>query len=253
MSSKLKFVVEKIPKKISPCPIVQAGLELRFEPKAGLPYEAVSGMLFNHIEGMFPKMEPLPIMELPAIIRTQDRELKFKPHYILSKDNFNLKIGPCCFFVSCETKYVGWSKYFELVKDVFNRLNNSRFLESKKRIGLCYISFFKDINIFEKIDVNLSIAKNCFLKKKNTLESQFDEDEFLCGLKLSNDVTLIGKRSQDVSVQNKEQGSIVEINIIKEKDLENFEKIVADAHNIEKKIFFSILKQEFLDEYNPQY
>jgi len=58
----------KIPKKIDPCPIVEAIVEIRFD--SNLPGDAIFGVIYNQFKEDYPKFTKLPILQLPEAIRS---------------------------------------------------------------------------------------------------------------------------------------------------------------------------------------
>lgn len=71
-----------LPKTIDPCPIVDALLEIRFQTLTHP--NAVFGLIYNELQKDFPKVENLPILQLPDAIRASDPNFKFKPQYKLA-------------------------------------------------------------------------------------------------------------------------------------------------------------------------
>ncbi|MCE2887858.1 MAG: TIGR04255 family protein, partial [Pseudanabaena sp.] len=78
--------MQSIPKKITPCPILQAVVELRFETV--LPSDAVFGILYSLLSSQYNTFEKLPILQIPEILRSQDPNLRYQPAYKLIDDNF---------------------------------------------------------------------------------------------------------------------------------------------------------------------
>jgi len=69
----------KLPLKISPCPIVEALLEIRFTTV--IHPDAVFGLFYNALKSDFPKVDNLPILQIPDALRATDPNLKYKPLY----------------------------------------------------------------------------------------------------------------------------------------------------------------------------
>ena len=69
----------QIPKKITPCPILEAIVEIRFEPEE--PDDAIFGIIYNQFKKSFPEIEKLPILQIPDQFRSKDPNLIYKPHY----------------------------------------------------------------------------------------------------------------------------------------------------------------------------
>ena len=55
--------MNKLPIKISPCPIIEAAVELKFS--SDLPKGAVFGVLYNSLKDRFGNVEQLPTSMLP--------------------------------------------------------------------------------------------------------------------------------------------------------------------------------------------
>ncbi len=87
--------MEKLPLSINPCPIIEAIFEIRFE--SSFPGDAIVGIVYNRFKAEFQNVTQLPVLQLPAAIRTQDPNLKFSPHYKIENNNFIIQIGPNVF------------------------------------------------------------------------------------------------------------------------------------------------------------
>ena len=94
-----------LPVSISPCPIQEAVVEIRFSTTK--PADAVFGILYAKVNQNFTSTNPLPILQIPEAIRSQDPNLTYQPHYVLSRGDLNLKIGPKVLVFSCVAPYSG--------------------------------------------------------------------------------------------------------------------------------------------------
>lgn len=240
----MKLEIEKIPKKITPCPITEAVVELRFESE--VPADLVSALIYNGVRTFFPSLEKLPVMELPAAIRDSDPNLRFSPHYKASNKDFTLQIGPRSFSVFCPKEYKGWNQFFDQITSVYNVINQLSVINKPIRIGLRYISFFEKINIFEKIKIELNLASISLINENNVLRTEFNQKEFKHTLQIANGALF----------NNRVKGSSIDIDVSKEGSpivLSDFLKLVEQAHEAEKQLFFGILKDDFLKEFNPEF
>lgn len=236
--------IDRVPKSINPCPIADAIVELRFD--SSLTSEVMLALVFNELKTKFPKIVALPIMELPAFVRDTDPNLRFSPHYRLDNNDYVVQIGPKCFSIACPKEYKGWTNYSEQIKWTFNKLKNLNCIEKPLRLGVRYINFFENCNIFEKIRIILNIADNSLLSYQNVLRSEFDVDNFHCVVQLTNLAMLSDQKTK---------GSSIDLDVICEnlEDIAMFEEVINRAHELEKKLFFSILQSDFLNEFNPEY
>jgi uncharacterized protein (TIGR04255 family) len=233
----------KLPKKISPCPIAEAIVELRFDAK--VPSEALMGIVYERFKEKYPGFEPLPIMRLPLDLINSLPNLNYAPHYKFTNQNYILQLGPKCFSIVCPKDYTGWDKFAEEIKWVFGQIKNLKIIEKPLSLGVRYINFFERVDIFEKIKIDLSLAENSLVKNVNTLQTEFKYDNFQCVIRITNHSYLKGVT----------KGSTIDIDLISDQNLNSldFENIVFSAHELEKKCFFGILTEEFLSQFNPEY
>ncbi|NJW55502.1 TIGR04255 family protein, partial [Salinimicrobium oceani] len=101
----------KLPKRIDPCPIVDALVEIRFSTK--INSNAVFGLIYNSLQPEFESVENLPIQQLPEPVRSSDPNLRFKPHYRVKSENFIVQIGPDVLTISSHPNYLGWTRFSE--------------------------------------------------------------------------------------------------------------------------------------------
>ncbi|MEZ4947342.1 MAG: TIGR04255 family protein [Cyclobacteriaceae bacterium] len=239
----------EVPKKIDNCPIVDSVVELRFE--SSIFPNAVFGLIFNSLQKDFPKVEKLPILQLPEQLRDSDPNFRFKAQYrLISDDGFSVQIGPDVLVMGSPMPYPGWSGYFEKIKLVIERVYQTGVIKKVIRLGVRFINFF-DIDIFEQINLDITI-NNATHKPQNTqLRTELTKNGFLNTLNIANNAKQ--------SIQNNKQrvGSIIDIDTFKEYRNEDFKKIyeseIENAHNSEKEIFFSLLREEYLKKFNPEY
>lgn len=230
--------INLIPRKINSCHIADAIVELRFD--SNLTSETILAIVFSAFKEKFLSIVALPIMEFPAFVRDTDPNFKFSPHYRLTNNDFIIQIGPKCFSIACPKDYKGWSLYFEQIKWAFSSLAKLNVISKPLRLGVRYVNFFENCNIFEKIKLSLALANNPLLYYQNVLRTEFDFESFHCVMQLTNMAMLAG---------NNTKGSSIDIDIICEErldDISTYEGIVSSAHEIEKKIFFNILQDDFL-------
>ncbi len=127
---------------ISPDPVINAVVELRFESVH--PKNAVYGLLYNELKSNFKQQSSLPIMQLPEELRLQAPNLKFKPWYQLSGEKILLQVGPDVIAINCDCSsgYIGWSKFYSLIEEINTSVIHSGVVKTITRVGIRFISFF---------------------------------------------------------------------------------------------------------------
>ncbi|MBU0634461.1 MAG: TIGR04255 family protein [Candidatus Omnitrophica bacterium] len=243
------MTTKKLPKKIKNCPIVEAIVELRFESL--LPRDAVFGVIYDKFKTDF-SSEPksLPILQIPETMRSQDPNLIFKPHYQLIDERFIFQIGPKVVSFSIKDDYVGWSAFSSRIKIYFDKIKELKIVNKSQRLGLRYINFFNNINIFDKIKLEMVLDKKPLASKNLYIKTTIESNGFLNTLQVSNDAML-----QRSNIPTK--GSIIDIDTYCEKDgkeiIENIDDLLEKGHIEEKFLFYDLPTPEFLKELDPIY
>jgi len=237
--------MQAIPKKISPCPILESVVEIRFETL--FPSDAVFGMLYSRLSDQHKTFEKLPILQIPEILRSQDPNLRYQPVYKLIDDDFWVQIGSNVISIVNVKGYVGWTLFSERINVVLKHLNDSKIISKITRFGIRYISFF-NLDIFEKINFNLTLNGNTFPTEQLVLRSLLKREDFLINLQVANK-TIVNDFT--------EMGSIIDIDtFLEDEDLTIYDiqsSLLERSHLEQKKLFFGILNEEFLASLNPEY
>jgi len=233
-----------LPKKIDPCPIVESIFEIRFN--SSLPEDAIFGILYKQLRDEFPKFEQLPILQLPAKLRSQDPNLKFSPHYKTQKDNFIIQIGPRSFSISNVGEYLGWDVFSQKIYSMYKQVKTSDVIENIERVGLRYINVLEGINVFEKSNFVLSLKENPIIQK-TTIKTEMTSEKGFCQFNVvSNAETTVGGKIL--------LGSVIDIDSVV--DMGKFSDIreaVEYAHDKEKELFYEILEDKYIKTLNPIY
>jgi|SRR5690606_23903151 len=232
-----------LPQSINPCPILDALFEIRFT--TNIYPSAVFGMIYNALKDDFPKVEDLPILQLPEAIRANDPNLKFKPHYRISNDGFVTQIGPDVVSISSFPKYSGWSEFSSQIFSILNKIENIGIVNSVTRIGIRYINFFEN-DIFKDIDLKICIGDDHIAYQNTVVRTEIEQGSFKSSLQVANNAK-----------HNNKLGSIIDIDTFTDLNLNDFfahkESLISDGHNKEKELFYSLLTENFLKTLNPIY
>lgn len=239
----------QLPKKIDPCPIVDSVVEIRF--KSNTYPNAVFGLIYNALKEYYPRVEKLPILQLPEQLRDTDPNFKFKAHYkVLSTDNYSVQIGPEVLVIGAPSSYPGWQDFSRRIYSIIDNIIQSGIIQSITRLGIRFINFFED-DIFHNVNLEIRMNGDRMNLRNTVLRTEVEKNSFFNTLQIANNAT---NTANNRSIS----GSIIDIDTFKNYSSDiSFEGIYQDeietAHNTEKEIFFELLKEEFLNKLNPTY
>lgn len=237
-----------IPTKITPCPIVEAIAELRFVTT--LPDDAVFGVIYNKFHNEFDETEKLPVLQLPEAIRSQEPNLIYSPYYKLHKSDYIMQVGPKVFSLANVKEYLGWNTFSDKIKETFEKLSELGIVDRIERVGLRYINFFADINIYEKSMLQIQLEDKNLFKNDNKLTIVMKTGDFASKLIMVNNAQVKLQIPDKIA-----KGSIIDIDVSLERKIKfkNINELIENAHKEEKKLFFSLLNPAFLKTFNPKY
>lgn len=233
-----------LPKSLENCPLIEAVVEIRF--KSSFPHNAIFGIIYNSLKQDFKEVSNLPILQIPEPARRADPNLKYKPLYKISNENFVVQIGPDVISISSFPKYAGWKSFSKVILEILEKIKNLKIISTIERLGIRYVNFFEN-NIFENIKLEYKIPAIETKNRNTTIRTEFPQKKFTSALLVTNTAKL---------PLNKE-GSIIDIDVYKTTGLKDFfrdmKALVDEAHQKEKELFFGLLKEEFLETLKPKY
>jgi uncharacterized protein (TIGR04255 family) len=236
-----------IPKKITPCPIVDCAIELRF--RTSVEPGAVFGIVYSAFKNEYPNVDKMPILNLPEQIRLIDPNLVYQPWYRLRNGGFILTIGPRRVGLGKIGEYPGWSLFSDHLYRMVETIRRLVIVDEVERIGLRYINFF-DFDIFNKIRLAVSINDISVTHNQTLVRVVIPGQHYKSQMHVTN------KGSITVEVKHR-TGSVIDIDTYLETDLKDFFQnstpIIEEGHNEEKEVFFSLPKDDFLQTLNPEY
>jgi uncharacterized protein (TIGR04255 family) len=237
----------KLPKKITPCPIIDAVVEFRFNSK--LNQNAVFGIAYQALTSDYPRVKELPILQIPSNIRSSDPNWIFQPHYQLTKgiNSFVVQIGPNVVSLTKPGEYPGWNAFLLELQNVLKKLQNANLINSFIRVGIRCVDFF-DSDIYDNIHLSISLKGTPIEAKQTNLTSIIPHGNYLSRLVIVNNT--------NVQVNgNLRFGSVIDTDTYYDKDFQfdNAIQFAEDCHLIQKQLFFSLLKEDFLQHFNPEY
>jgi uncharacterized protein (TIGR04255 family) len=241
-----------IPKALSWDPILEAVAEIRFGPTAPSADELFVGMVYSEFKESFPKVENLPVSNVPREIRVQDPELMYRPHVRLSGPTGAIMLGPRVAAMTNQRPYLGWESFQPQALRLFSFLMGTGQLQKIERISVKYVNivpFDKVPSDSKLIDADLYLGGHNLLDLPTTVRTEIEADGFVTVVQVLTKAT-----AKSVS-KEKFEGMILDIDTISRGaiDLSSgvLEQKLNHAHGLEKDLFFRILSRSAIESMGP--
>jgi uncharacterized protein (TIGR04255 family) len=122
-------------------------------------------------------------------------------------------------------------------------------IENVTRTGIRYVSFFEEVNIFEKIKLNIQYDSKGLSGENTLFTTDVKGESFTRRLTVQNNSLLQKDNIQKL-------GSVVDIDAFNTDsidELSNIVDLIDTGHKEEKELFFDLLNADFIETLNPKY
>ncbi len=213
----------------------------------------VFALIYGKLKDDFPKIEALPLSEMPASLRDTEPDLKYQPAYKLHyKDNENIVLQICAKAVgfSFTPEYCGWKDFSSFVKRYLNVIYETGVIDRVLRIGFRVINFI-DGNVFdgEKIKLKIHLGVEEIPYKETSIKTVFSNGEYHSTVSIVNNAQLGNNKPARL-------GSVIDVDTFSvtcERFFDNASVFLESIHNSEKSVFFSLLTDNYLESLHPEY
>lgn len=249
----------KIPIKIQPDRIKDSIVQVFFT--SDLPFELLIGYFHRVlIKEQFHYISQPNIINQGLIEKqqqaNQEININLSHLFVNDKKTVKLQIHPNkSLSFNNISAYIGWAAYSEYIDRVLNTLINADLIKSVNRVGVRYISEFQNINILDKIKFNYdtSFPGSPITTSQSNLR-WIDGDKRI-SMNIASGIPVHGiVNDKGLEV---EFISLIDVDVIKSDfdsiKLDSIIEIISATHNKQKEVFFSLLKEDFLNELNPVY
>jgi uncharacterized protein (TIGR04255 family) len=241
------LLAHRVPQRILECPIAEAIVEVRFESK--VPEDVIVGLVYNALKESYPTVQQLPILQLPAAIRRADVNLASQPHHRLQGHETIVQVGPRMLSVATTGRYPGGQTFKAAVVDVFRRVEPLGIIDMVTRFGTRYVNIFQ-ADVLPRMNLQLGLGDIDLRETSSFVRTSIATPGFNTLLQFGNDIS--------VSDVKREGGrSFIDLDTtLVEADGEFFGQIpelIHRSHVTTKKLFFGMLRQDFIEELGPQY
>lgn len=239
--------LEKLPARISPCPILEAVMEIRFV--TGEEWALLPGLLYTQIKERYPKSEKLALAQMPEEFLRNDPLLSYSPRMRFIGEGFVIQFGPRVVSLLTRGDYPGWRRIKEELCWLLERLEVAGFIYEGERLGMRYIDFFEE-DIFSRLVLDVRSDGQAVSGVEMNFATVFRRGDLTARLLLNNGA-MVTRGNEVVS------GSILDLDVWMEASgfdlFGNAAERFEDAHRCNKEIFFGLLNADFVDSLAPEY
>lgn len=235
----------KLPIEITPNPLVTSTIELRYTSL--IP----SNTLFPTVYKAF--MEDLPNFEpsnLPPEIKSSNPHFKYAPDYVLSNENYKLSFSNSVLTFEHVSEYQFWKNYFPFVSKCFNTFFKIVQTEFIERIGVRYAS------VLDKTESASQVLVSVPSVTLQNYNQKFEHHRTIIKVDNINLLLQIFDKAKAVKNEQPISGVYIDIDAYFDEKIAPNETVlntIDRLHFEQKKLFFSLLKEEYIETLNPKY
>ena len=247
-----KRFLMKIPRKITPDRIRDSIVEIRYN--TDIPFEALIGIFYQAVNGSFKYTNrPLGKQQFPIVSSLpQEITLSLGGLSLFHNDRIKVQLQPNSIIFNCVNDYIGWENYKTEIENTMTIFSAIIKIDNYTRIGMRYISEYANHDLVDCVKFSFTFGLPEIKSETYSFRSEFKWEEYKIILNLNNKLLIVKEHGNQPTPT-----SIIDIDVIDESVNENdlktllikFEKI----HSKEKDVFFSILKEGFLETLKPEY
>lgn len=232
---------------LSNSPIIEASVEIYCT--FNIPNDAVIGVIYTTLTEhkiAIKALNKLPICNIPEEIRKSDINLRDKPTHQFICDEGVILVGNNTLSFGVLPPYKSWITFQSFIKKVIKYIRDAQIIKGLSRISIKYLNFFKDNNIFDNINLKISLNNNIINNPSTVFKTEIiTKSDSIIVLQITNGVHV---KNQLLKLDN--NGSLLDLNVVSKKiSLDTLETVIENAHTEAKELFFKLLKSDFVKEF----
>lgn len=249
--------VEKgLPTKLEFQVIIDAIFEIRFNA-----HQAVADLLPGTLLQLFgtpPRVERLPLADVPQQIRIQQPELAHQPITRLVWPSHAIFVGERMLGIACTVPYPGWKEFKRIITTLINHLAEINIFEAPNRFSVKYVDFLPTEKFPESMKVlnwSLNVGESSLEGESVSLKSQQKVGDFVVVRDIHSraEVQVQGCPKQNGILLATDVARIQENNKAWPEFLQSFDVEVDALHDEGKRQFFTCLTKEAIEILKPTY
>ena len=243
--------MDKLPVKLEQDTIVNAIFEVRFTSRTELVSNILLGMLFKEYGAEFPKIEKTNLSEIPQQILETDPRLRYAHYYKLHGEQYSLMVGEHVFSLSCNRPYEGWLAFREKILQLLFFVNGTGVIDAVQRFSLKYSNIVSvdDDTTLEKFLVGVTVGDFEVQNQPIVLHTEIKYDDYINIIDIKTNIIA------SIKGEGEFKGVVFDVDTIHKGGYKDFwqeiDDLLEEAHMVEKKVYFGLLKPETIDRLGP--
>ena len=235
--------------------IVECVFEMRFiDPVPGVA-DLLPGIVFGKHPGRFKNVAPLPLGQIPKIVRDQNPQLKYMPTTAIEGSQVRMMFSEYAVAVSFPKPYAGWAKIKPLILECMNTALETNLTGRPERYGLKYVNLVKEgRDAFDLDQTRVRIELGNFQPRSQgttVIHAEID----LHGCINVVDIATGGKVA--VPGHAEEVGVVISVDTLRNSAGLNasaeLPQVLEMMHETEKEVFFGLLNESTVEKLGPRY
>ena len=218
-----------------------------------LPPEVLPGFLYQVLPKDFTYLQQAPSVGSIKVDTLNSIQLGVSKSIQFANETLTVQLNKNMLIFNLVDEYLGWEKYSKCFFDIIQMLFDNKCLKSIKRIGVRYISEYPNKSLSDILKEKPSIKTPYGDGMNITHRVEVRKDNYSIVLSLADKIM-----KPNSSESENEYSSLIDIDVFKLFSspilgFEEVKRLTSEFHGIEKDVFFSILKKEFIESLNPVY
>jgi uncharacterized protein (TIGR04255 family) len=235
--------------------IVECVFEMRFSAGGHAAVaELLPGLVFGKLPKRFQNLIPMPLSQVPKLMRDQNPQLRYAPTHALQGQYIRMLFGPHVTAVSFPKPYVGWEHVQPAILECMNAVFDTGMTGKPERFSLKYVNLLQQgRNEFDLSQINLQFKLADFPLREEGVIVRGEIEHNGC-------ITLVEIASgAKVSVQGSpgESGVLMSVDTSIAATSNDaraaLPQVLETVHDTEKEIFFGMLSRATLEKLGPTY
>ena len=247
-------MTNKIPLRLKKEPLIEAVWEIRFRSAKPSVSDLLPGLVFKALPDKYPNIVRLPPADIPMPLVEHNPKLRYIPKIRLEGGSQAVQIGEHMVSLSCRRPYSGWNMFSEDIRTLMKIVRNTGLIDQLERFSLKYIDLIELDQPPSLSCLNLELKMGGYEidTRPVQLRTEIKEDDLIHIIQIVSPAeAFIPGESGRVS------GVLLDIDSIRPmKENESWPDVdshLDDVHLSSKKMFFSLLTPETIDNLEPEY